>query len=194
VKAILDGPNPPHVDTVRGGQQSTAVTGGRAVAGVPYPPKTDATTDSLRFTALIEAAYQGRTGVVEALIERGANVDARAKDGRTALAWAVYEGRGDVSRVVELLVEGGADLEARDRNGATPLMLAAYSGTRRAVEALLSAGADVTARDNGGGTVMDCVEGTWSENQEIKGLLREVGEEEWCTLVEGDCKKDAKKG
>lgn len=40
---------------------------------------------------LTEAAYNGRTDSVKALLEAGANVNAQDKDGRTALMWATED-------------------------------------------------------------------------------------------------------
>ncbi len=61
------------------------------------------------------AASEGRWQRVEALLHRGAKIDARGKDGRTLLMYAILD--GDHERV-SWLVEHGADLEAtcdRDR-------------------------------------------------------------------------------
>jgi len=55
--------------------------------------------------------------VVEFLLDRGANVNARGWRGQTVLHRAVVWG---VMEVVQLLVDRGADLQVRDRMGETP--------------------------------------------------------------------------
>src|SRR5262245_4354182 len=89
---------------------------------------------------LIEAAENGDRVAVSRLLDEGADVDARAVDGTTALHWAV---RADRLDAVRLLLESGADEAAADRYGVTPLYLAAENGNAAVIAALLDAGADV---------------------------------------------------
>src|SRR5262245_32584335 len=89
---------------------------------------------------LIEAAENGDRVAVSRLLDEGADVDARAVDGTTALHWAV---RADRLDAVRLLLESGADEAAADRYGVTPLYLAAENGNAAIIAALLDAGADV---------------------------------------------------
>ncbi len=63
---------------------------------------------------LIEAAYEGNTVQVQALIDEGADVNERDAAGRTALMIAASRGH---TYVVQLLLEKGADPNARDNNG-----------------------------------------------------------------------------
>src|SRR5215470_12627272 len=67
----------------------------------------------------------GRTGVVEFLVARGIEVDARLKhDGQTGLHWAAYGGHVDT---VKLLLQHGATVDAKDESfGGTPLGWALY--------------------------------------------------------------------
>ena len=70
------------------------------------------------------AAYVGSpTGVIEVLIDRGADVNARVENGLTPLHLAA--GNNDNSHVVQFLLSRAADSNARDENGDTPLHLAA---------------------------------------------------------------------
>ena len=72
------------------------------------------------------AARSGSAAAVEALLARGAAVDARESlRAQTALMWAAAEGHDDVIRA---LVGKGADLAARSKNGFTPLLFAAREG------------------------------------------------------------------
>ena len=54
----------------------------------------------------------------QALLDAGADVNARERSGRTALHAAAAKGYSDV---VKLLVERGADVAAKDIDGATPI-------------------------------------------------------------------------
>ena len=70
------------------------------------------------------AAYVGSpTGVIEVLIDRGADVNARVENGLTPLHLAA--GNNDNSHIVQYLLSRAADSNARDENGDTPLHLAA---------------------------------------------------------------------
>ena len=90
-------------------------------------------------TALMCAALGGDTARVKALLDHGANVNAKDSEGHTALMFAVVNLHRDV---VELLLEHGADVNARADDGATALLLAASGGDAPLVRALLDRGAD----------------------------------------------------
>jgi ankyrin repeat protein len=78
------------------------------------------------------------------LINRGAQLDARDKAGRTPLITAVM---ADNFEVADVLIAAGADLEAVDSNlGASPLSWAACWRRFRAAKYLLSKGAQINRR------------------------------------------------
>ena len=89
---------------------------------------------------MMRAALEGRTGAVGALLRRGAAVNARDIEGRTALMFAVINGHADT---VKALLEHGADVNAKADDGGTALMLAACGGNGEIARALLDHGADV---------------------------------------------------
>ena len=99
--------------------------GGAAAAGAAPP--------------LVDAARDGDTGAVRALLAQGADVDAAEGDGTRALHWASY--RDDVESV-GLLLDAGADVNAANDLGATPLWTAGQNGSVVVVRRLLAAGAD----------------------------------------------------
>ena len=73
--------------------------------------------DRCGFTALIFAAANGRTDIVDLLIARRADVDAQVKDNHwTALMYAAAAGHVEV---VLLLLDRGADINAKSKNGST---------------------------------------------------------------------------
>ena len=80
-------------------------------------------------TPLHVAASQAQTKAARMLLDRGAMVNARAKDGATPLHFACFKGRkqGHVE-VARMLLQNGADVNAKMDNGATPLSLATSRG------------------------------------------------------------------
>lgn len=70
------------------------------------------------FTPLTAAALQGQTEAAGLLVENGADVNGRNRDGNTPLHNAAFLGR---IATVELLLSKGADLNIRDGNGQRPL-------------------------------------------------------------------------
>lgn len=101
-------------------------------------------------TRLITWARDGDLARVRATLDRGANVDARNRDGgHTALMAACGGNHGDV--VWELLARG-ADVHARTRTGETAMLDAAAFAAPAVVLELAARGADVNARDARGRT------------------------------------------
>jgi uncharacterized protein len=103
------------------------------------------------YTALMGAAFRGDASSVEALLAKGATVDAKESEiGQTALIAAANAGH---TNVVKILLDKGAAIEVRDkRANCTPLILAAMAGHAPVVQLLLDKGAKVNAKGIGGGT------------------------------------------
>lgn len=76
-------------------------------------------------TPLIRAARTGNLPVVDALLNAGAQVNARNRSGETALHWAVTQ---KDRRLVERLLASRADPGAQDIFGITPLSIAVGAG------------------------------------------------------------------
>lgn len=85
--------------------------------------------------------------VFDALLKAKVPIDAKNKNGHTALMLAAREGQDDS---VDWLLEHGAKVNERAANGWTPLMLAAYNGQNFAVTSLLRGNADVKVKDSDG--------------------------------------------
>ena len=104
-------------------------------------------------TALMMAAFEGYTEVVELLLEHGAEVDRRDGAGRTAV---MYASSGPFPQTVELLIQSGADINRVDTaEGWTALMVAAAEGHQPVVEVLLRHGADIEMTDQDGDAAID---------------------------------------
>lgn len=105
-------------------------------------------------TLLIPAFGSGldnRDTVARVLLEKGADVNAQDKDGRTALMFAGQTRQEDLVRV---LINRGADVNAQDNSGFTPLMFAVDSTGINVVKLLLEHGARVDAKNNFGWTAL----------------------------------------
>jgi len=128
--------------------------------------------------ALASAALSGDARSVRSLLDKGADVNAKCKEGGTALGLAAVMGHADVMRV---LISKGADVNARTDEGDTALMLVienastadairrlvalnpranqdslggAPQSTAAIVRVLLDGGADVNAAGNEGETAL----------------------------------------
>ena len=93
-------------------------------------------------TPLMQAALDGDTESVKALINQGADINQKDDNGRTALMFAVLNRHYEAMKV---LLEHGADVNARSIEGGTALMGAAMAGELSMVQALLDKGADTHA-------------------------------------------------
>ncbi len=154
-----------HVDVVtlllaRGADASRAVRGSRLEGdGAPLA------------MALMPArgAQDGREArtlqIARLLIDRGAAVDARDRQGRTVLHGAASRGQ---LQAVDLLVSRRATIDAVDATGMTPLHLAVKEGHVAVAARLLDGGANVRLRTREGATALDLA----ASDREMEALLR----------------------
>ena len=98
--------------------------------------------------AFLDAAFNGDTKGVEALLSEGADVNVKDGIGFTALFGAARSGH---TETVKLLLAKGADPNVKlPTSGTTALMYAALNGHNDIVVALLDKGADVNAKNKRG--------------------------------------------
>lgn len=127
------------------------------------------------FQALHLAAFFGRAGAAELLLERGADpatVSRHEFVKVTPLHSAVASEGAESLRTVEVLLERGAPVNAGADGGGTPLHSAASNGNVQIVRALLAHGADPNATKDDGKTPLD--------------LAREHGHEDVLKLAASD--------
>jgi ankyrin repeat protein len=102
---------------------------------------------------LIYAAESGNPAMVREILRYHPNLEARGREGKTAMfsAGDYRDSDQDGARVecVRLLAEAGANVNARDNDGNTPLHETFLTDVE---EELLKLGADVNARNNDGET------------------------------------------
>lgn len=107
-------------------------------------------------TLLHTVTVSGNLGLVQFLVSKGADVNAKGEYGITPMSLAaVY----DHDEIVRFLVSKGADMDVRDSSGLTPLCTAVITRRFEIVKFLVSKGADVNAKDNDGRTPLYWAEG-----------------------------------
>lgn len=98
------------------------------------------------------AVYRGKKEIVELLIEKGCEVDARDYKGRSPLHYAVANMK---IQLIQVLVENGAVVNGVDIEGKTPLHYASLCGYGEIAFKLLCMGSDPNLSDNYGMNPLD---------------------------------------
>ena len=115
--------------------------------------------------------------VVKLLVSKGADINAKSKDGRTPLHLAIaFDRSSGAVEMLRLLLARGADVNTRDKLGDTPLHTAASAGNTDIVEALVSGGANVNATDRNGDTPLKVA--IAGSRKDIAEVLRRHGGKE----------------
>jgi ankyrin repeat protein len=90
------------------------------------------------YTVLMYAALGGNPEIFNMLIDKGADVQAKAAGGWTTLFSAV---KRDNLEIIRLLLQKGLDINAKTENGDTPLSVAREAGRIDVVQYLKEHGA-----------------------------------------------------
>ena len=96
---------------------------------------------------LRDAASEGNAKLVTALIDKGANIDAPGKYGKTPLMYAAELGKTDT---IGILLSHSANVNARTKSGSTALTFAAENGHASVTAMLIQLGANVHDRTRAG--------------------------------------------
>jgi Ankyrin repeats (3 copies)/Ankyrin repeats (many copies) len=119
---------------------------------------------------LHRAARAGDVSRIRSLLKRGANPNARDRDGRTPLMDAARAGRLEAMRA---LLDARANVNAQSRAGGTALIEAARKGRLEAVRLLVDSGANLNHRQRGWGTALEAAER--AGHNDVAKLLRDAG-------------------
>jgi len=94
--------------------------------------------------------------IAATFLDRGANVNLKAKDGKTALIALASNSNIHKPSVdtMSTLIQRGADVNARDNSGKTALMRAAEKGYMEMTRLLLDKNVEADATDNEGKTAL----------------------------------------
>lgn len=106
-------------------------------------------TDEDGCTSLHYAVGDRNRATASALLQMGADVNAKSSDGTTPLVLAIYI---KDMEMVKLLLDAGANVNVFDQDQSTPLLCAVWRNQKKLTELLLNAGADVNCQDEEGWT------------------------------------------
>lgn len=119
-------------------------------------------------TALHLAVELGRDRVVEKLLTKGSDRDARDTGQWTPLTLAAAN---NFPKLAARLIDAGAKLDSANEFGQTPLMWACFHGQSELVKRLLAKGADRERQDKTGHSALDYVD--HKQHKELYRLLRD---------------------
>jgi ankyrin repeat protein len=128
--------------------------------------------DDMDFTPLAFACMMRQLPVANFLIDKGANVNTRAKNGFTPFLFAC-NGPGQDFDLIQHCIAHGADINLQTYSGQSALQLSASFGDLKIVKLLIDHGADLNARDIELGTVLHKTINT--HQVEVAKLLIEKG-------------------
>ena len=135
-------------------------------------------------SALLFAVFAGRTDIVKALLDGGADANQANKNGSTPLSSSTNHSSGEItmmlldaganpnsaniegmsalmfatikghSEVAKMLLDAGANPNSANNKGITPLMWSAYKSHPEVAQILLDGGANPNVANNDGGTAL----------------------------------------
>jgi ankyrin repeat protein len=131
-------------------------------------------------TVLIIAARLGLGEIVDCLLDNGADVNEKDKEGWTALM------KTDNRRIAESLIKHGADVNAKDKDGWTALMIAALIGRFDIVKYLVDLGVDLNKKNNMGETALMLFIMSQNYNSDTAKYFIKHGADPNATDIHGD--------
>jgi len=119
-------------------------------------------------TALMRAVVKDHLGIVESLIQAGANVNTSDQNGKTLLMLAVLH----CDPCVKPIINAGADVNAQDPSRKwTPLMHSLINGHGTSAPTLVTATADLNLRDKEGETALMHAVGRSNYRDIVKSMI-----------------------
>ena len=110
----------------------------------------------------------GNLQAVKQHLAKGLDINAKNKDGVTALQIATLLGQYEIA---ELLVQKGADVNTKATDGTTALHSAAFLGRYKEAKLLLENRIDANIRNNDGATAIDILNLDWRTTQFVAQML-----------------------
>lgn len=136
-----------------------------------------------KYTALMMACRSQHVRLVKFLLQQGANVQVKDKDGKTALHFAcelTLTWKPASCDLLNCLTENGADINALRKDNRTPLMVASSCGGVDQITFLIKRGANVHLQDKNGDTALHHAARNMNNSLEIVCALTAAGASQMC--------------
>ena len=136
-----------------------------------------------KYTALMMACRSQHVRLVKFLLQQGANVQVKDKDGKTALHFAcelTFTWKPASCDLLNCLTENGADINALRKDNRTPLMVASSCGGVDQITFLIKRGANVHLQDKNGDTALHHAARNMNNSLEIVCALTAAGASQMC--------------
>ena len=126
---------------------------------------------------LIKAVQEQNIKIVSELLEKGANINHKDKDGYTALLHAVkieasnldYLAVTRKEEIIQELLNRGAKIDDKDEEGNTVLMIVIEDGYKNIAQDLINKGADLDTQNDDGNTAF-----TIAAAKNYEGIMRSI--------------------
>ena len=135
-----------------------------------------------KYTPLMMACRSQHVRLVNFLLQQGANVHLKDKDGKTALHFACQSlsWKPASCDLLNCLTENGADINALRKDNVTPLMVASINGNVDQITFLIKRGANVHLQDKNGDTALHHAAHNMNNSSEIVCALTAAGASQMC--------------
>lgn len=135
-----------------------------------------------KYTPLMIACRSEHVGLVNFLLQQGANVHLKGKDGKTALHFAceTFSWKPASCDLLNCLTKNGADINALRKDSSTPLVVASSCGGVDQITFLIKHGTNVHLQDKNGDTALHHAAHNMNNSSEIVCALTAAGASQMC--------------